>query len=197
MLNSSLRRRINRHDNFHILKAKWLFQSWHLQTVQITLQLHQRSTISDKARERTMLQSVRFALSSPRRRRRRRRHFLLPAARSIALIPGGSRIRTCAPLSERETPTCEQCAACRATDARLLREPTLWVPPPLPLPSLFRENLSLSESVFRSRPSEKGREREGETERKNKRVLFWRKQNNIHLSLSLSFYFYLAPWKSC
>jgi len=93
------------------------------------------SYISNKARERTMLQSVRFALSSPRRRRRR--HFLLPAARSIALIPGGSRIRTCAPLSERETPTCEQRAACRATDARLLREAHSVVPPPLSLPSLF------------------------------------------------------------
>ena len=118
-----------------------------------------------------MLQSVRFALSSPRRRRRR--HFLLPAARSIALIPGGSRIRTCAPLSERETPTCEQRAACRATDARLLREAHSVVPPPLLLPSLFTRIPSLSHLQL------------GE-KKKRKESPFPEESNIVFLSLSLS-----------
>lgn len=60
------------------------------------LRLH-RKIVSNKARRRTMLRSMCFALSSPRRRRRRR-HFLFSTAWSIALIRVRPRIHTCAPL---------------------------------------------------------------------------------------------------
>lgn len=117
-----------------------------------------------------MLRSVRFALSSPRRRRRRRRrHFLLPAARLIALIPEGSRIRTCAPLSKRETPTCEQRAACRATDARFLRRPTPWY--------LHLSHCPLPTRIY-PRPT---RSQKKERERKKRKSFFRRRQNSIHI----------------
>lgn len=130
-----------------------------------------------------MLRSVRFALSSPRRRRRRRRHFLLPAARLIALIPEGSRIRTCAPLSKRETPTCEQRAACRATDARLLRRPTLCGTSTSPTA------LSLQESILV--PLAVGRKKEREKKEcpfsEGGKIVF------IYILLSLSLSFALTP----
>lgn len=89
--------------------------------------------------------SARSWIVNPRSRRRR---IIADKAREYALF---------APLATRETPTCEQCAACSATDARVSFEgPHSVIPPTAPFPHLRKPSLSRSQY---QRKREKGRER--------------------------------------